>query len=134
MLRWNHSNGARQSGSSTRARIGVLATVLGLTAGSGLLAAGSASAQPWDPNVDVAGRVTACGPHSVPVGIHYWGNTGDRGFVPVRNGDYRIALHQVPERGEFVWGSVDCAWRPLRARFGFTVQRPWHGNSVQHTI
>ena len=75
----------------------------------------------------------ACGPRSFPVGIHYWGNTGDRGFVPVRRGDYRIALHRVAQRGEFIGGTVDCAWRPP-ARFGFQVSRPWHGNTVWRTI
>jgi hypothetical protein len=114
-------------------RSGAIVTVLGLTAGGGLLAAGSASAEPWNPNVDLVGHVAACGPRSFPVGIHYWGNTGDRGFVPVRHGYYRVALHRVPQRGEFVSGTIDCAWRPP-ARFGFRVERPWHGNTVQHSV
>jgi Retinal pigment epithelial membrane protein len=133
MRLWNRSKGARQSGLSTRVRIGAILTVLGLTAGGGLLAAGSASAEPWNPNVDVVGHVAACGPRSFPVGIHYWGNTGDRGFVPVRHGSYRVALHRVPQRGEFVGGTIDCAWRPP-ARFGFKVERPRHGTTVQHAI
>jgi hypothetical protein len=129
----NRSKGARQSELPRRTRLGAIVAVLGLTAGGGLLVGGSAGAAPWNPNVDVVGHVAACGPRSFAVGIHYWGNTGDRGFVPVRRGDYRIALHRVAQRGEFIGGTVDCAWRPP-ARFGFQVSRPWHGNTVWRTI
>ena len=68
------------------------------------------------------------------MGIHYWGSNGDRGYVPVRRGDYRMSLRQVGWRGEFVSGTVDCAWRPP-ARFGFQVQRSWWGgNTIYRNI
>ena len=127
-------SGVHRAGLSVRSKIAAVLTVLGLTVGGGALALGVADASPWNPNVTVVGPVFACGPHSHPLGIHYQGNTGDRGFVPVRGNGYRIDLHRVPSwRGEFVWGSVDCTGkRPVG--FGFGVQRPWRGNVVGHAI
>lgn len=62
-------------------------TVPGLADGGGAPAMGAASAQPWDPNVEVTGRV--CGTHNPPPGhIDYVGNTGNRGSVATSSGWY----------------------------------------------
>lgn len=132
--------GAHRALLSGKAKIAAVATVIGLAAGGGAIAVGAADASPWPPppppssTVTVVGHVFICGPRSFPTGIHYSGNTGDgRGFTPVRWGNYSINLHRVAPRGEFISGTVDCAWRPP-ARFGFVVQRPWRGHTFVHNI
>src|ERR1700750_445089 len=132
MRGWNRSTGAHRAVLSSKAKIAAVVTVLGLAAGGGAAAAGAASAQPWNPGVDLVGSV--CGPHTPPPGhIDYIGNTGDRGSVWTGPGRYVIALHRVPPRGEWISGTAYCpAPRPMNhiraERFGFFVSRPGRGD------
>lgn len=134
----NRSTGAHRAVLSGKAKIAAMITVLGLVSGGGALAVGAASAQPWNPNVDVVGRV--CGPHNPPPGhIDYAGTTGDRGSAPTGPGRYDIQLHRVSPRGEWISGTAYCpAPRPMNhimaVHFAFYVPRPARGDDFHHDI
>jgi hypothetical protein len=123
-----------RTGATWRRTVAAVATVIGLATAGGVVATGTANADPWNPTVNVVGRASVCGDHSFAVGIRYWGSNGDRGWVPVgRDGRFLIPLHHVGWRGEDVKGRVDCAWRPSKG-FGFDIDRPWRGLFVHHDI
>ena len=115
-------------------RVTASAAVVGIAVAGSLAVAGTASAEPWNPNVNVVGRAFVCGPRSAPLGVHYDGNTGDRGFVRTgRDGGFVLPLHRVGPRGEFIRGTVDCAGRPP-VGFGTVINRPGRGITVRHDI
>jgi hypothetical protein len=135
---WNRSTGAHRTVLSSKAKIAAVVTVLGLAGGGGAAAVGAASAQPWNPGVDLAGRV--CGPHTPPPGhIDYTGNTGDHGSVRTGPGRYVIHLHLVSPRGEWISGTAYCpAPRPMNhiraEHFRLFVPRPARGDVYYHDI
>jgi hypothetical protein len=137
---WKRSTGAHRTVLSSKAKIAAVVTVLGLAGGGGggAVAVGAASAQPWNPGVDLVGRV--CGPHTPPPGhIEYAGSTGDRGSVGTGPGRYVIHLHRVSPRGEWVSGTAYCpAPRPMNhiraEQFQFFVPRPARGDVYFHDI
>lgn len=112
--------------------------MLGLAVGGGVVATNAASASPWNPNVDVTGRVLACPPHTVALRVHFWANTGDPfpGWVPVQHGQYTIHLHHVQPfpKGEPIAVTVDCTGNQIPHPPAFTVQRPWRGFVFRHDL
>jgi hypothetical protein len=135
---WNRSKGAHRTMLSSKAKIAAVVTVVGLAGGGGAVAVGAASAQPWNPMVDVVGGV--CGPHNPPPGhIDYTGNTGDHGSVGTGPGRYVVHLHRVAWRGEWLSGTAYCpAPRPMNhirvEHFRFFVPRPGRGDVLHHDI